>query len=288
MIPKNLIQIYLGDYGDESEYLFYLAEKWALTETDWSHKVYKNEEVDEIVRSYSAKAYEAYKIIPALSYRCDLARLILVHEIGGMYLDLDTRPNPDVTLYNHFVMNKDTKWGFCFEFLLDNTDAEGRPHDFKYITMNHVFIAEKGCPLIKTMIDSMVDQILEENANGKKIIYPDIVSTMAWGNHVKRGLDEILGADYSKYHIEKGYGPVGTYWVNTDGSSVKIKKFRNGIAHVGSIILKDFLDTNTNQHSLSDIASLYQDIRLHNGELKIHIKGGADGFPAEGLKPKNS
>lgn len=281
MVPKNLIQIYLGEYGDESEYLFYLAEKWEIAEPDWNHRVYVNEEVDEIVKAYSDRAYEAYLRIPGLSYRCDLARLILVYEMGGMYLDLDTRPNPNVQLYDYFVVNEQTKAGFCFEFLFDQTDAEGKPHDFKYVSMNHIFVAEKGSPLIKSMIDSMVEEILEERSDGMTPIYPNIVSTMAWANHIKKELDSVLGRDYREYHFEKGYGPVGTFWIRHDGANVKIKKFRSGIAHVGSIILKDFLDTNANQNSLAEIANLYKDLNLHNGEIKINVRGGADGLSAK-------
>lgn len=278
MIPKNIIQIYLGDYGDESEYLFYLSEAWAAL-SGWDHKVYKNNEVDEIVRAYSEEAYVAYQSIPSLSYRCDLARLILVYQLGGMYLDLDTRPNSDIDLYSHFFINEQTKWGFCFSFLYDNVDAEGRSHNYKYVTMNHIFIAEKGSVLLKKIIDSMVDALLQKVNGNNNTTYPDIVSTMAWAEYVKAAADETLGADYREYHFKKGYGPFGDFWIANNNDTIKIKKFRNGISHVGSIILKDFLDTNANDHSFKDIAELYSDVVLHNGEIKIYVKGGSNGFP---------
>lgn len=276
MIPKNIIQIYLGVETDDYRYLEHLHKGWELSYPEWNHIFLKNNEVSDIVKKYSADAWDFYKSIDILSYQADFARLILLYEFGGVYIDLDTRPN--LLLDEYVIVNKNMSWGMC----LTMDPLSGVQEDDEYrgvYTMNHLAAAEKGSSFIKKMIEEIIEKYkisVATSTNGQNISVfrvAKLVSTVAWGTMLLNELDKLVGGDYLKHHLSLGYGKVGTFWISWDNEKVSIRKYRNFITHIGSILLKDFLDTNPSDNPLKLLSNLYNDINLHNGEIKIYSRG---------------
>jgi len=275
MIPKNIIQICIGEETDTHRYWLHLAKKWKMDYPDWNHKVYRDEEIEEIVKNYSEEAWEFYDDCPIFSYKADFARLILLHTFGGLYIDIDSRPNLDIDTY---VIHSDgIKWGFYF-----NINEHEDP--WEVVTNNHLAAAEQESDMIKEMIDNILDGYKNLRSSEKDkdaweelgFEFVELVSTSAWGRMLKARLDQIHGSDYIQHHISSGYGKVGVFWITWDGENIKIRKNRNFITHVGAIIIKDFLDTNIPEDPMQRIGKLYEGLIPHNGEIKIY-SGGLDG-----------
>jgi hypothetical protein len=276
MIPKNIIQLYLGAETEDSKYLDHLHKGWQTAYPDWNHIYLKNEEVSNIVKRYSTDAWNFYKSIDILSYRADFARLILLHEFGGIYIDLDTRPN--LQLDDYVVVNENMSWGMCLT--MDHLSGVQDDEEYRGVyTMNHLAAAEKGSSFIKKMIEEIITNYkisTAKNIEGQNISVfriAKLVSIVAWGTMLLNKLDELSGGDYIKYHLDLGYGRLGTFWISWDNEKIIIRKYRDFVTHIGSILLKDFMDTNPSDDPLKLLSTLYRDISLHNGEIKIYSRG---------------
>lgn len=275
MIPQNIIQICIGEETDTHRYWLHLAKKWQIEYPDWNHKVYRDEEIEQIVKDYSNDAWELYKDCPILSYRADFARLILLHTFGGLYIDIDSRPNLDI---NTYVINSNSmKWGFYFN-INEYEDS------WEVVTNNYLAAAEQGSDMIKEMINKILYKYKKMRESSRKkdawedqgFEFVELVSTSAWGKMLNDKLDEIHGSDYIQHLISSGYEKASVFWVTWDGKHIKIRKNRNFITHVGSIIIKDFLDTNVPEDAMQKIGDLYKGLTPHNGEIKIY-SGGLSG-----------
>lgn len=279
MIPKNLIQLYLGAEDRGFEYLSHLNRGWQIAYPDWNHVFIKNLEIEEIVKAYSEEAWELYNKIPVLSYRADFARLIVLYTYGGLYVDLDTRPNLDLEQY--VVFNEKMLWGMCFS--LDNMSGSQPNDQYRGVTtMNHLVACEKESPFIKKMIENMIKQAVVElgkdsnkNREWKNGFWAaKIVSTAAWGSMLLNELDELCcESDFLAHHRKSGYGNFGVFWITWDGKDIHTRKYRNFVTHIGSIVLKDFNDTNPSVDPIASLSNLYKDISLQNGEIKIYSRG---------------
>lgn len=276
MIPKNIIQLYLGADTEDSKYLDHLHKGWEISYPDWNHIFLKNDEVSSIVKQYSTDAWDFYKSIEILSYRADFARLILLYEFGGVYIDLDTRPN--LPLDQYVIVNKKMSWGMCLT--MDQLSGVQEDEEYRGVyTMNHLAAAEKKSEFIKKIIEKILENyktIVAKNNNQKRISafsVAKLVSTVAWGTMLLDKLDELTGGDYIGHHLGLGYGNLGTFWISWDGEKVITRKYRSFVTHIGSIMLKDFVDTNPSDDPLNLLSALYRDISLHNGEIKIYSRG---------------
>jgi hypothetical protein len=276
MIPKNIIQLYLGAETADSKYLDHLHKGWEIAYPDWNHIYLKNDEVDKCVKEYSEDAFDLYSNIGVLSYRADFARLILLHKFGGVYLDLDTRPN--LRLDQYTVVSEEALWGMMMT--IDSVAGIQDDQDYRGVyTANALAMASPGSEFIREMIDQIISEWLVIKHTSKHINSVNefwaskLVSTVAWGSMLLNKLDELSGESYLKIHAQRGYGNFGTFWICWDGKKIITRKYRNVVTHIGSILLKDFVDTNPSEEPLRLLATLYKDIKLHNGEIKISSRG---------------
>jgi hypothetical protein len=276
MIPKNIIQICIGPEDNNTKYWLHLAKKWEIDYPHWNHHVYRDAEVESIVKEYSSLAWEMYDSCPIYSFKADLARLIILHKVGGLYIDIDSRPNLDLDTY--VVHSDEMRWGF---YLTINEWA----NPWEIVTNNHLVAAEANSEMIKSMIDNILNDFIELKSSnddgddaGQKagFKFAKLVSTTAWGRMIHKKLDSFYDGDYLAHHLGKGYGKVGLFWISWDGEQVSIRKDRGFITHVGSILIKDFLDVNLPEEPMQRIANLYEGLIPHNGEIKIY-SGGING-----------
>lgn len=276
MIPKNIIQICIGEEDNNALYWLHLSKKWGIEYPDWNHKVYRDEEIEQIVKDYSELAWQMYDDCPIMSFKADFARLILLYKFGGLYIDIDSRPNLDLNTY--VIHSDDMKWGF---YLTINEYLK----PWGVVTNNHLVAAEKNSEMIKHMIENILQEYVEmqnREVPGDAVFeagfkFANLVSTSAWGKMLKDKLDLIHGSDYIQHHISSGYGKVGLFWITWDGDKITTRKDRGFITHVGSVLLKDFMDVNMPLDTMQKIGKLYEGLVPHNGEIKIYT-GGLDGF----------
>jgi hypothetical protein len=276
MIPKNIIQLYLGAETEDSKYLDHLQKGWQIAYPDWNHIYLKNKEVVDCIKEYSEEAFELYNDIGILSYRADFARLVLLHKFGGVYLDLDTRPN--LPLEQYVIVSNDVLWGMLMTVDAMSGIPDGQEHR-GVSTSNYLAVAETGSTFIKEMIDHIIFEWLKIKEGGKnkpgvnEFWAAKLVSTVAWGTMLLNKLDDLSDGNYLDLHTKLGYGKFGTFWISWDGTKVITRKYRGAITHIGSILLKDFMDTNPSEDPIELLSKLYSDINLHNGEIKIYSRG---------------
>jgi hypothetical protein len=276
MIPKNIIQLYLGPETDDFRYLEHLHKGWKLAYPEWNHIFLKNEDVEFYIKEYSDAAFDLYSNINLLTYRADLARLILLYKFGGVYLDLDTRPN--LPLEQYAIVNQNVLWAMMMT-ITNNSDMAREEGYRGVFTANCIAVAEKESDFIKEIIDLIIDRwhSVKNNAqidrNINQFWAAKLVSTIAWGTMLLDKLNELSGEDYLVRHRKLGHSNFGTFWISWDGKNIITKKYRDFVTHIGSILLKDFVDTNPSEHPLKLLSELYSDISLHNGEIKINSRG---------------
>jgi len=282
LIPKRIVQIYVGPESDELDYFKHLARGWQEAYPHWEHLLLRDSEVEEHVKGYSSDAWEVYSKIDLMTYRADLARLIILYRLGGLYIDLDTRPNLDLDTY--VIRSPDMHWGFCFT----NGDLKNERHS-GFRCHNHLIASEKESPFLKRIIDNMLvlaKQTLlslnrhdQEMRDGMWIAY--IVSVEGLADQIVSSFPDFeeSGQTFETWLTNTGYPMVGWQWIWQDANKIKINKERSFVTHIGSIILKDMPDTTPpSQNILVALADLYKDIPLKSGNIKIVSKGQDNGI----------
>lgn len=272
MIPKNIIQICIGEETETHRYWLHLSKKWEIEYPHWNHKVYRDKDIEPLVKEYSDLAWDFYSSCPILSFRADFARLILLYKVGGLYIDIDSRPNLDLEQY--VITSDKMQWGF---FLSINEYQD----PWEIVTNNHLAAAEQGSEMIKEMIDNILIDFIALNERAEPgdaaqeagFKFASLVSTSAWGRMLQNKLDSIHGSDYIEYHLSRGYGKLGLFWITWDGEKLSTRKDRGFICHVGSILIKDFLDVNLPHNPMEQLGRLYDGLTPHNGEIKIYSGG---------------
>lgn len=269
MIPKNLIQLVIGEETNTHKYWLHLSKGWAKAYPHWNHKVYRDDDVEKAVRGYSKELWEMYKSCHIMTYKTDIARLALLYSHGGLYVDSDSRPGLDLDTY--VIHSDDIKWGM----IISLQTIGGAPE----LTANtYIAAAEKNSEMIKYMLDSMIEDFNKlspaESKKDRAWRFPSIVSTNAWGKLIKNKLNKMYDGDYISYHsTEKQYGVLGNFWITWNGDEIKIRKDRGFLIHIGSLLIKDFLDVTPETDSMKKIAELYSNTPPHDGEIKIYSRG---------------
>lgn len=281
MIPKNIVQIYVGPESDELDYFLHLSKAWETSYPDWNHHVFRDNEVEEHIRAFSADAWSVYNMIDIMTYRADLARLIILHNIGGVYIDLDTRPNLDLNTY--VVRSPNMRWGFCFT----NGELKNDKHS-GYRCHNHLIASEAKSTMLKNIIDGMLnlakkefDELEKSDVEMQQGMWiSSIVSVEGTADRIVSILEseDYLNKSLQEWLIEKDWPMTGWSWIWQDEDDVKINKEREFVTHIGSLLLKDMPDTTPpNQNIMQALANLYKDISLKSGNIKLVSKGVQDG-----------
>lgn len=280
MIPKNIIQIWTGPEGSDFDYLMHLRKSWQIAYPEWNHLLFLDKQIDKLVKQYSDEAWGLYQAIPIATYKADFARLIILYLNGGVYLDLDTTPNLDLEQYA--ITSDEMSWGLTLSM---DYDSVGHPNHSNFrgvVTNNHQVAAEKGCYLIKDMIESIILDSKQARESAHDSSNKDfkngfwastILSTTAWGTMLLNELDKLSDGDYMAKHLASGYGKLGPFWITYDGKEVRTRKYREMVTHIGSLALKDFVDTNPTEDPFKLLGELYKDINIRNAQIKIEMGG---------------
>lgn len=97
MIPKILHQVFLSfsDESIEEKRAAFLAEWATVTERnremhpDWEYRLWTDAEVFPFVQSEYPELFDIFVTYPKPIMRADVVRYLIMHRIGGVYLDFD-------------------------------------------------------------------------------------------------------------------------------------------------------------------------------------------------------
>ncbi len=90
MIPKRIIQTWKTKKvpGEFRSY----QKRLRKLNPDYEFLLFTDEEVIEFVKTEYPQYFDAFSAFPEFIYKVDLFRLLAVHKLGGIYLDLDVYP----------------------------------------------------------------------------------------------------------------------------------------------------------------------------------------------------
>lgn len=114
-ISKNVHQIWGNDPLPEKYKLY--RESFMKHHKDWKYKMWSMEECRQLIEekyNYFLKTYDSYKFD---IQRCDAARVFILNEVGGLYIDTDicfyknieSLINDNVTLFYEYNRSDDKK-----------------------------------------------------------------------------------------------------------------------------------------------------------------------------------
>lgn len=108
MIPKILHQAWIGEI-DVPPDLKKWSEDLGKLNPDWRHIVWNNETTENLSKELPPLAYEKYKMWidkKAWALALDILRYYMVYKFGGIWMDMDSKPNPSGSL-NILPLEKD-------------------------------------------------------------------------------------------------------------------------------------------------------------------------------------
>ena len=118
MIPKVIHQIFIAFPGSNIKTLDdhpVFSECYKKTidfcnNHQYQHKLWTETDIGELLTKYPIHYTDLYNNFPEYIMKCDLARLLILYEYGGLYLDLDLYP---VKSLEDLLVNRDelfVKW----------------------------------------------------------------------------------------------------------------------------------------------------------------------------------
>lgn len=250
MIPKNIIQIWLGGEDSNSTYLRHVSRSWQINNPDWAHKIYEDDEVEEIIANFSQDVLKIYHSPHSYTSKADIARLVLLHELGGLYLDMDmlcTGPIPEDTAKS--ILNS--------SFVSMSTAAHAN---------NCLMASRKGGEEISSIIEFALQK---HNAD---------IEALRWPNFLG-----IFGPPMLHSYLSTTFQSEVEKFLSSENKSIDhLILCSNGIAefepadfyhHLGSAFLNDISDTRSERDIFDDLATLYRGLPVTNGDIRIESKG---------------
>lgn len=152
-IPNNIYQCHKSFLYVKYNYqLRNAVSSWLVHTNNFNYYFYSDSMCDSFMRNYtSSKIYEAYLKCPLAVMKADLWRYCIIYENGGIYADADTvcliDPKYLIKFYNNYSL----------VFALEGNF--GLPHLF----CQWWFAAPKNSPVLKNIIDNIVNKILSTN-----------------------------------------------------------------------------------------------------------------------------
>lgn len=169
-IPKLIHQTYIS--RDLPPEIFEIVEGLKGLNPDWEYRFYTDEDIFEYIqKNFDEKVLTAYlKINPIYgAAKADLFRYLVLYKEGGVYLDIKStcihplstvvRPNDQfvITQWQNELGDKDEGAGL-FRCLTEDLNIKNGEYQQWFI------IAEKNSPIMKHIVDTVVNNILNYRA----------------------------------------------------------------------------------------------------------------------------
>lgn len=130
-IPHIIHQIWKS--SDMNDYpLSPSCEAWRYSYKNWKYKIWYDIDILRLLQTDYPWLLEQYNSYGMNIQRADLARLIVVYHDGGLYVDLDGRPNY-ITFEKEYMDS--------FDSIFPRTSDE-------YLISNHFFLAKRHSPFL--------------------------------------------------------------------------------------------------------------------------------------------
>jgi mannosyltransferase OCH1-like enzyme len=155
MIPKRLLLTHVSEHSLEPK-LRYCMQRMKDLHPDWEFLFFSDGDCREFIRKEAPEFMELYDWYPKAVMRADLFRLLVVHRLGGFYLDTDMLLESSLDpLVEHSAV-------FTIEEQMTVQYVRRRFPRWmwhmggQWSIANYAFAAEKGHPYVGAVLDQVV------------------------------------------------------------------------------------------------------------------------------------
>lgn len=144
---KLIHQIWITDNNQQPpEYIQEKINKLKSTYSEYQHKLYNDSDIQTILRdNFDENVLNAYLTLIPYAFKSDLARLCILYTYGGFYWDASISPDSKIEFEESLLVSGDNSI----------LGSGGLP----IIENNCMFFKEPNHPLLKEMIDKVVNNI---------------------------------------------------------------------------------------------------------------------------------
>ena len=155
-IPKIIHQTAPTNEDDWHPLWFKCRQSWKDQYPEFEHRMWNDEEIDDLVRQHYPQYYDTYLEFPLNIMRIDFARVCILHEYGGIYADMD------VYCYKNFY--NELKKELCFGGEVININHDWFPKCpvnpfFNTKVSNYIMCSTKSHSFWISYADYIVEQI---------------------------------------------------------------------------------------------------------------------------------
>lgn len=182
VIPKKIWQTYKDPYEVLPEYIKDATRTWQNVNPDYEYEYMDDSQAREFVKKeYGQRILDLFDSVPVGVMRGDMWRYLVIYAYGGVYSDLDTLCYQPIDGW----LKKDKKFIIC---------PENDIHLCQW-----TFAAEAKHPLLKSVIDLMVDRL----SNDPDWNIPHFVHHYTGPGVWTDGIISGLGVENNKKHIDE-------------------------------------------------------------------------------------
>lgn len=221
-IPKIVVQTYKS-YDILPECVKSVIEENKKNNPDYTFVFFDDSQLENYIKTHSnKKTYEAFKLINSNCGACkaDFFRYVIIYNQGGIYADVKTRFKTNLTEWIH----KDNTlrlslWPWSKHKHLDKWFTSTKPKSDRREINQAFMVFPKKHPLLKKVIDNMVNRIYDVHKFGKKGITLDVTGPWVYTKSIAPFLDryniELMESGGNLYNGNVQYdGTKGCYHKN--------------------------------------------------------------------------
>lgn len=129
-----------------------------------TYHIWSADEVDALMKKHYAQLWDTYKDVPFAVMRVDIARVAILHQYGGMYVDLDVLPNTDIFLQAPLAVQKSYNSGYhTARATLRSAERKHAVYDKTSNIDIEVLIASRANPVLMRWLFFIQKQIEERD-----------------------------------------------------------------------------------------------------------------------------
>ena len=186
LIEKNIFQISEPKYMANEKPYKKIINKLKTQNPEYKYHLYDNNDMEKFVKFYYPKYWKTYKMIAPEYFvaKADYFRYMIIYHYGGVYFDL--KSGSKVPLRD-FIKSDDemivVKWETIINTVIDKA-------------INWCVIARKGHPMLKLVLDTIHNKILNYSVKKDGIGKPGVLSLTG-----PKMFEKVIYDNIDKYNV---------------------------------------------------------------------------------------
>jgi len=165
---------------------------WRELNKDWNYQCLDGNDLRRNCEMYSVQCLEAFDVSRKMHTKIDLGRLVTIYLNGGMYIDMDMfvlRP----LSYNQDVSALVKSLGHVLgvsKIPIESYEKLFLFQDLQPVVNNAMVISSKGNPLLKYIIDKIIESILKSTNSSELMYVHNTTGPMNFNTFLRQGKEK--------------------------------------------------------------------------------------------------